>query len=287
MTSAETHVSIVGLPASGKTTLLAALWHVVREPGAPTALKFDRLCRGSYEHLNALAQRWRLGKIQPRTQHSGAKTVTMRLKDASARPVDLSFPDLPGEDFGRMWERREVDRGMVENLTARAVVLLVNGDTIRMPAWVVDRAALGEKTGLVPADSVTADWTPNLAPTQVKLVDLLQMLMVGELDVGRRRLALLVSAWDKVVEEELSPEALLEAKLPLLNQYLRSARDPWEWRIWGVSAQGGVYEDPDKNEHLQETDALRELERPSDRIQVVDGAEITTDITKPFAWLAG
>ena len=283
--SSEIHLSIVGLPSSGKTTLLAALWHMVREPGSTTALSFDSLSHGNYEHLNALAKRWRSGKIQQRTQISGAKDVTMRLKDSGGQKVEVSFPDLPGEDFARMWERRELDKGMLETLTVPALVLLVNGDTIRMPAWVVERMALAKQLRMVPPEVETVEWSADLAPTQVRIVDLLQMLMSGKLDIGARRLALLISAWDKVEGETLTPAEILESKLPLLNDYLRNGRDPWTWRVWGLSAQGGMYEDPEKNESLAETNRLRDLERPSDRIKVVDGNAVSSDITKPLEWL--
>ena len=285
--SGAIHLSIVGLPSSGKTTFLAALWHMVREPGSTTALSYDGLSHGNYEHLNALAKRWRAGKIQQRTQVSGARDVTMRLKDAAGQKVEVSFPDLPGEDFARMWERRELDKGMVGTLAAPALVLLVNGDTIKIPAWVVERMDLAKKTGLPPAKVEPTEWSADLAPTQVKIVDLLQMLMSGDLDIGGRRLALLISVWDKVEGDEMTPAEILESKLPLLNQYLRSGRDPWTWHVWGLSAQGGVYEDTEKNESFAETDRLRDLERPSDRIKVVDGNDVSSDITKPLAWLIG
>jgi hypothetical protein len=285
--SGEIHLSIVGLPSSGKTTFLAALWHMVREQGSVTALSFDGLSHGNYEHLNALAKQWRSGKIQQRTQVSGAKNVTMRLKDADGKKVEVSFPDLPGEDFARMWERRELDKSMLGTLTAPALVLLVNGDTIRMPAWVVERMSIAKKAGLVPSNVELQEWSADLAPTQVKIVDLLQMLMSGDLNIGERRLALLISAWDKVEGEEQTPAEILASKLPLLNQYLRSGRDPWTWYVWGLSAQGGVYEDPEKQESFAETDRLRDLERASDRIKVVDGNVVSSDITKPLKWLIG
>lgn len=280
-------MSIVGLPSSGKTTLLAALWHMVREAGSNTALSYDGLRQGNYEHLNALAKRWRNGKIQQRTQVSGARDVTMCLKDTEGQKVEVSFPDLPGEDFARMWERRELDNGMLGTLKAPALVLLINGDTIKAPAWIVERMALAKKTGLAPPKVEPTEWSADLAPTQVKIVDLLQMLMSGDLDIGGRRLALLISAWDKVEGDEKTPAEILESKLPLLNQYLRNGRDPWTWHVWGLSAQGGVYEDPEKDESFAETDRLRDLERPSDRIKVVDGTADSSDITAPLKWLIG
>lgn len=281
----DAHISIIGLPASGKTTFLAALWHMVREPGAVTRLRFASLSSGNYEHLNALAKLWRSGKIQQRTQTAGMKTVVMRLQNADGREVEISFPDIPGEDFSDMWEKREVDQGVRETLAAPAIVLIVNGDTIKLPAWIAERNEMAKDAGLPVAKDDTVEWSADLAPTQIKLIGLLQFLMSGSLDVGPRRLAILISAWDKVEGEELSPDDLFSTKLPLVAQYLRNGRDPWAWKVWGVSTQGGNYEDPEKDQHFAETDALRDLDRASDRIKVVQNAAVTTDLTRPLDWL--
>jgi hypothetical protein len=288
MSGETVHISIVGLPASGKTTFLAALWHMVREAGAVTALSFEQLSDGNYEHLNALAKLWRQGKIQQRTQLAGMRTVSMRLKTGAGQSVQVTFPDVPGEDFSRMWEKRDLDKAMVDTLSAPSILLLVNGDTIQFPAWVVERMALAKAIGLPrPAVAEDTEWSADLAPTQVKVVDLLQMLMADDLDLGERRLALVLSAWDRVAGEGLTPEELLSMKMPLLDQYLRSGRDPWNWSVWGVSAQGGVYEDPEKDEKFAETDVLRDLDRASDRIKVVGDDGASTDITRPLDWLIG
>lgn len=287
----ETRISIIGLPSSGKTTFLAALWHSVREPGKMTKLAFDGLNQGNYQHLNELAKLWRAGKIQKRTQIGGAKRVSMRLKTESSQTLDVTFPDLPGEDYDRMWERRELDKTSEESLAAPAIALLVHGDTIRMPAWVVERMAIAKQLGMAQGEGEgngeLTEWSGALAPTQVKLVELLQMLMAPPLYIGARRLAVLITAWDRVESEELSPAELLESKLSLLFQYLRNGRDPWDWRVWGLSAQGGVYEDPDNGDSFAETDRLREIERPSERIKLVDGDAASSDMTIPLAWLVG
>jgi hypothetical protein len=287
MSNGDPDISIIGLPESGKTTLLAATWHVVREAGSVSALRFDSLSKGNYEHINGLVKRWRAGKKQQRTQTSGMKVVSMRLKSALGRSVEVSFPDMPGEDFSRMWEKREVDASTSGSLSASAIVLIVNGNTIEFPAWIVEQIAIAKGAGIAVDQSEVVEWSANLAPTQVQLVDLLQFLMSGDLDVGPRRLAVLISAWDEVEGDGLDPEEVLKLKLPLLDQYLRSSRDPWTWRVWGLSAQGGVYEDQDKGEQFEATAMLRELERASDRIKVVEGKNVSSDITVPLEWLIG
>lgn len=184
-----------------------------------------------------------------------------------------------------MWEDRELDESMRGALLAAAIVLIVNGDTIKFPAWIIERMAVAKGAGLQADQAEVVEWSADLAPTQVQLVELLQLLMSGDLDIGPRRLTVLISAWDEVEGDGLDPAEVLALKLPLLNQYLRSGRDPWTWRIWGVSAQGGVYEDQDKGEQIAATAALRELERPSDRIRVVNGKSVGSDITQPLEWL--
>lgn len=281
------YVSIIGLPGSGKTTFLAAFWHLVQEQGLELSLRFEGLKNGNYEHLNALTDRWLAGQIQKRTITIGNKAVSMHLRDQDDQPILLEFPDVAGETFRDMWELREVPHELEETLAAPAVALLVNGDTIRVPLWISDLNHLAAKVapeGGQPTGA-TMDWEPRMAPTQVQLTDILQVLMNPQFRIGPRRLAILVSAWDAVAEEGLSPSEFVKQRLPLLHQYLVSGRDPWEYEVFGISAQGGEYEDPDKDEEIAETGELLDLDRPSDRISVVQKDDESHDLTKPVRWL--
>ncbi len=56
---AEGSVVIIGLPSSGKTTFLAALWHLITERDIETRLRFGDLRAGNATHLNVIAARWR------------------------------------------------------------------------------------------------------------------------------------------------------------------------------------------------------------------------------------
>jgi hypothetical protein len=279
-------VVIIGLPESGKTTFLAALWHLVTERDIVTALRFHTLKDGDASHLNEIAARWRDAKIQDRTATGGNRLVSMNLKDANDAPVRVTFPDIPGEAYRRMWEDRDCEPEIVEILQAGGVLLFIHADSITPPRWVIDEVAQSKALGLEIPEGEEVPWHPRMAPTQVQLVDLLQLLRREPLDVGPRKLAIMLSAWDKAEGERLAPDAYLEAKLPLLAQYLRRGIDGWIYRVYGLSAQGGDYDQVDPGaERRPEAEALRLLDQPSTRIRLVQNGPATHDLTEPLAWL--
>ena len=282
----ERSVVIIGLPESGKTTFLAALWHLITERDVETALMFHTLRSGETSHLNEISARWRDAKVQDRTAVGGNRLVSMNLKDAAETPVRITFPDVPGEAYRRMTEERDCEPEIVDTLQASGVLLFIHADTIRPPKWVVDEVALSKAVGLTIPAGQEVPWHPRLAPTQVQLVDLLQLLRSAPLDVGPRRLAIMLSAWDKADGEGLSPAAYLKGKLPLLAQYLHRGADEWTWRVYGLSAQGGEYDAIASGAARKpDAEALRNLDRPSTRIRLVGGAHETHDLTEPLAWL--
>ena len=283
---AERSIVIIGLPESGKTTFLAALWHLITERDVDTVLRFHTLRVGKAAHLNKIAARWRDAKIQNRTAISGNRIVSMNLLDTAGIPVRVTFPDVPGEVYRRMWEDRECDPEIAEILYTGDVLFFVHADTIRSPKWVVDEVKLSKDVGLEVPEDQEVPWHPHLAPTQVQLVDLLQLLRRSPLDTGPRRLAIILSAWDKACGEGLSPQNYLEGKLPLLAQYLQRGADGWTWHIYGLSAQGGDYDpiEPDA-QRKPEADELRNLDRPSTRIRLLGDKDETHDLTVPLAWL--
>jgi hypothetical protein len=285
---AERSVVIMGLPESGKTTFLAALWHLVTARDVETVLRFGGLRAGDASHLNAIAARWRDAKVQDRTAVAGSRYVSMSLLDTQGVAVRVTFPDVPGESFRRMWEDRDCESEIVDVLRAGGVLLFIHADTIRSPKWVVDEVALCRALGLPVPDGEVVPWHPRLAPTQVQLIDLLQLLRTSPLDIGTRRLAVMLSAWDKAHGEGLTPEGYLQAKLPLLTQYLRCGADGWTWRVYGVSAQGGDYDAvEDGTAGVPAAEELRKLDRASLRIRLIGPVPETHDLTEPLAWLMG
>ena len=92
------------------------------------------------------------------------------------------------------------------------------------------------------------------------------------------KLAIIISAWDLVVQEGLTPAEWLNARVPLVAQYIEANKMQWRPIIFGVSAFGG---DPGGD-----VSALLALDNASDRPYVVDEAgRQLDDFTLPIAAL--
>lgn len=283
--SESTQIAVIGLPESGKTTFLAALWHLMTEQDMPTALSFGNLGKGDSSHLNAIAARWRSAHEQIRTNVGGNRTVAMNLVDAAGKTVSVAFPDTAGEAYQKIWEDRRCDVDVAEVCRRGNFLLFIHADKIEFPNWLADEIEMSRKLGIeVPANNIV-NYHPLLSPTQVQLVDILQLLQDDPLAVGPRKLAIMLSAWDKAKGEGLGPAEFLKSKLPLLAQYL-DGPGGWDVRVYGLSAQGGDYEDDKKDvDKLASARVLRDVDNASSRIQLVHDGQETHDLTTPLVWL--
>lgn len=336
-------VLIAGLPESGKTTFLAALWHLIADQSERLKLSFVSIGNGNVGYLNGIASTWRAAKVQPHTHHKpdDPEKVTLNLQTYLRQSVSLTFPDLSGESFQNIWEKR-LCSALLQNKLADdfdGILLFVNVNKIVRPHSIKEyddlrhimkkftieaeaksvleaeaaESAAEARPGMpsvvvvepVPKakDEEHADddgeaseanindavlpWKPEYAPTQVKVVDLLQNFCSDEISAKTRKLAVMLSAWDTVDEQSWTPLRYIEEELPLLSQYLRSGADNWDWRVYGLSAQGGVYLNESieqSKEEIQEAKQIRDI-RATERIKLWFNKRLSRDLTEPIAWL--
>lgn len=279
---------MLGLPKAGKTTFLAALWHVLKSGEIPGSLLMGQR-EGDQEYLNLIAEQWSKCKELARTPSGGHTAVTILLRDPDrGTNVRMSIPDMSGEIYASQWEHRECDLGFAELVAdAGGCLAFVHPGTLSPTAWIASASAVydgwaGADSEPESADQEDADaereqpatpWAAKVSPTQVQMVEVLQFLT--ELASRRLRLALVVSAWD-LVPGNLSPEQWVERDLPLLWQFLRTNPGHFDVAYFGVSAQGGKNED---------AETLLEHQIASHRIRVVAQGGESKDITLPIRWL--
>jgi hypothetical protein len=128
------------------------------------------------------------------------------------------------------------------------------------------------------ADTAERSFEPDEMPEEAHLVELLQCMNRRPMVSKRRRLALLISAWD-VVTGRASPDEWFDSNRPMLSQFLRSNEDFWDLRVYGVSAQGGAL--PASKQ------ALQAHRKPSSRIIIAGAGAQPHDLSAPISWLIG
>lgn len=272
----------IGLPGSGKTTFLAALWHVLSDQSGATALKLSK-ASGDRTYLNHISKEWRECSQVPRTNLQAEQVVVLHLTGEGFGAFDLSIPDLAGEAFKQQLTDRRISSHHDKLIQqATGVMLFVHPDVEKGIRLTVVRHLEATLPGSQPADPTPTNvipnaWSPDLLPHQVQLVELLQLLL--ERTQRTLRVAVVVSAWDLVDDMGFPPHVFLARQLPLLQQFLEANDDLLDYEVFGVSAQGGDITIEAKKQ------ALLELDDALKRVKVRHDEETTQDITKPIAWL--
>ncbi|QMU60791.1 MAG: hypothetical protein GKR92_03425 [Gammaproteobacteria bacterium] len=265
---------VIGLPETGKTTFLAALWHVAEQESIPTALTVTNLGEDDH-HLNELCAAWLQCETVARSANS-APLVTMCVKDTiTSNESELLFHDIAGESYERQWTKRTLDPEYVELAQkASGVLLFVHPKKVKEPERLEEYYEIvknsGEPVQIKPR-------IPQNDPTSTILIDLLQNLFIPPINSKKLRVAVVVSAWDLIEKQDANktPEKWVEERLPLLNQFFYSNDKRLAHKVFGLSAQGGDYTD-DKQELLK-------IE-PANRVKVITSDYEGGDLTQIVKW---
>lgn len=240
------HFLLIGLPNTGKTSFLAALWYMVGQSSLNCALKLEKL-DGDSQYLNQIRDAWAEYRPVPRNKADSEKPVAMWLENRETGNVGrLSFPDLSGEAFRSQWTERQLATTYDKSLRdAAGGVLFVNPENIIKPHRIdtvnVVLDDIGGDEAKPKAKIKDKPWDKERSPTQVQLVDVLQFMAGRSYFQPPFRLAIVVSAWDRVTPANRHPSDWIEKELPLLKQFLESNNELFEASYYGISAQGGRY----------------------------------------------
>src|SRR5437016_344361 len=99
--SSSLSAMLVGLPDTGKTTFLAALWHVLESGETASALTL-RASPSDSTYLNEIRQSWERAEPVRRTPAASIEDIVLQLQLAD-RELDLAVPDLSGENYRELW----------------------------------------------------------------------------------------------------------------------------------------------------------------------------------------
>jgi hypothetical protein len=289
------NIFMIGLPSAGKTTFLAALWHVVNSEEVPGSLILDHL-NGDHKYLNNMRELWANASPLERTKITNEQLVSMILRiPGSKNIVELQFPDLSGESFRSQWVDRQVKIVHAEIISkSNGVLLIIHPEHVYQETLIPEAAgAIEELSRSFPigsgdtvdchvdsqncqsGDLVSDPWKLDDSPTQVQLVEILQFTSLLGIAIPAK-IAIILSAWD-TISPEIHPQEWVRKYLPLLHQFLSANDLIFTTKYFGISAQGGP---------LSDSKRLLEITSPSGRIVVVeDDGTKSHDITTPIKWM--
>jgi hypothetical protein len=289
---AQPRLVFLGLPRTGKSTFLGALWALIQSPaeGSVRELEFT----GDRSYVQRLADQVALGEELDRTALDSDEELAVVVDFEAGGPAKLVIPDTSGESLRVLVERRIWFPRLLEACAAAtAVLVFVHPDRLLLPQRIVvapDGATMPEAEAESPqAESDQAERHLEFHPadaigfharehqcTAAELIDAFENL--AELWDGRRpvRVGVIVSAWDRVGgDPKPSPFQWMQAHLPGVLATFESNRDVAALEIFGVSAQGGS---------LEARDELLARGEIYDRVFAEDCSGRRISLVEPIRW---
>lgn len=281
-------IVMVGLPDSGKTNYLAALWDALQAgkgrlsaPVPPDELTYVE---------EALACQSR-GEFAPRSDKNIEESrkdfsVAVRLKSQPDTPsINVVVPDITGELWKSAIETTEIApewMSELESATGAVLFIRIRSESNSAPLDWVTTDRLLTATKLSEADEKKSKGIP----TQIALCELLRFLehTVPSRGEGvRPRVAVAVTAWDLMDAETAAKgaAAFLRKEYPLFAGRLDDI-ESLEVALFGVSAVGGDFEDPVFKERYLNGEVTGYVTTGGGKALVVEA-----DVTMPIAWILG
>lgn len=299
-------VFMIGMPSSGKTTYLASLCRLLLYGGQETGWKLDvKDVPEGFERVQILIKNINSYKAVKRTYGLELNNVALSLYNQNQEWMQFVVPDSSGEIFRDLVYDRRIASNIMEQIVESDMLLFfINVNTMISE----ERIKLGEKSAIKQlneeqgdkvtqsAEDIVEEYARDRENEQIKskeqvknkekeqkkynnqsaLVELLQIIIY--LVPHSLNIRFVISAWDLVEKEfkqdKVTPKEYIKIKLPLLYQYLEFNSKLIDYEIWGVSAQGGDFDDEDDLKKLQSNNG-------EDYICVVDSkADTSKDLTK-------
>lgn len=117
---------LLGIPKTGKTTYLAALWSYLRSGLPEDQYRITELPTHT-AYLDAISYAWAAGDPMPRSSPEVSDHVEFTIEVPDLPPLQVVLPDLPGEYFINAVRRPVIDEGPGNAvLNADLLLLFVN-----------------------------------------------------------------------------------------------------------------------------------------------------------------
>lgn len=275
-----TKCMIAGLPGSGKSTYIGALWYCLMHPDNIEGIKLeaDKMnLADDLTVLNRLSDAYKNMKLIDRNYSDQNETVQINLKmtDSDTR-LQVEVPDFLGENFRDLVELKESE--LVSEWLKDTDTLVYFMNEVTPPEFEDDHGPEDDESPM-PAKDV-----PQFSIKTISAVAMNIMVLKCLLKKKRfKKVVIVLSWWDKKTNNGAminNPQTYLIENSPALFNFIQHHIPNFE--IIGLSAQGQEYPKENQGNYEATKKEIRAKTREGKRSFVEIGDEIIHDLSLPL-----
>lgn len=275
-----TKCMIAGLPGSGKSTYIGALWYCLMHPEKIEGIKLvaDKMnLADDLTVLNRLSDAYKSMKRIDRNYSDKNETVLINLKvaDSDAR-LQVEVPDFLGENFRDFIELKESE--LVSEWLTDTDTLVYFMNEVVPPEFEDDHGAENDEKPM-PAKDVPPFSIKTLSAVAMNIMVLKSLLSKKSF----KKVVIVLSWWDKKTNNGTisnNPQTYLKEYSPALFNFIQSHISNFE--IIGLSAQGLEYPKENQGNYEATKKEIKAKMREGKRSFVEIGDEIVHDLSLPL-----
>ena len=275
-----TKCMIAGLPGSGKSTYIGALWYCLMHPDNIEGIKLvaDKMnLADDLTVLNRLSDAYKNMKLIDRNYSDQNETVQINLKVAdSDTKIQVEVPDFLGENFRDLVELKESE--LVSEWLKDTDTLVYFMNEITPPEFEDDHGPEDDEKPM------PAKEDPQFSIKTISAVAMNIMVLKCLLNKKSfKKVVIVLSWWDKNTDNGVvpnNPQKYLKEYSPALFNFIQHHIPNFE--IIGLSAQGLEYPKEDQGNYEATQKEIKAKTREGKRSFVEIGDKIVHDLSLPL-----
>ena len=275
-----TKCMIAGLPGSGKSTYIGALWYCLMHPEKIEGIKMvaDKMnLADDLTVLNRLSDAYKYVKLIDRNYSDQNETVQINLKVAdSDTRLQVEIPDFLGENFRDLVELKESE--LVSEWLKDTDTLVYFMNEVTPPEFEDDHGPEDDDSPM-PAKEVPQFSIKTISAVAMNIMVLKCLLSKKSF----KKVVIVLSWWDQKTNNgttKNNPQEYLKDNSPALFNFIQHHIPNFE--IIGLSAQGQEYPKEDQGNYEVAKKEIKAKMREGKRSFVEIGDEIVHDLSLPL-----
>lgn len=271
---------IAGLPGSGKSTYIGALWYCLMHPEKIEGIKMvaDKMnLADDLTVLNRLSDAYKYVKLIDRNYSDQNETVQINLKVAdSDTRLQVEIPDFLGENFRDLVELKESE--LVSEWLKDTDTLVYFMNEVTPPEFEDDHGPEDDDSPM-PAKEVPQFSIKTISAVAMNIMVLKCLLSKKSF----KKVVIVLSWWDQKTNNgttKNNPQEYLKDNSPALFNFIQHHIPNFE--IIGLSAQGQEYPKEDQGNYEVAKNEIKAKMREGKRSFVEIEDEIIHDLSLPL-----